>query len=145
MKNFTYFLVFFLVALLSITAWAQNPWELQRAFGLPNSVNPAAQYTALDDSVCWGISSISPLYLRTTNGGQNWTVATITGATGGSASITAIDANTAWVCNAGGVYKTTDGGLTWDKQETAFQGFIGHPNVIHFTEPFLVKRSSVDA
>ena len=48
------------------------------------------------------------------------------------ASITALDANTAWVCNAGAVYKTTDGGLTWDKQETAFQGFNGHPNVIHF-------------
>jgi photosystem II stability/assembly factor-like uncharacterized protein len=132
MKNFTTFLVFLLVALLSITVWAQNPWVLQRAFGLPNSVNPAAQYTALDDSVCWGISSISPLYLRTTNGGQNWTVATITGATGGSASITAIDANTAWVCNFDAVYKTTDGGLTWDEQETAFQGFSGHPNAIHF-------------
>jgi photosystem II stability/assembly factor-like uncharacterized protein len=121
-----------LVALLSITAWAQNPWELQRAFGLPNWVNPAARYTALDDSVCWGISSISPLYIRTTNGGQNWTVATITGATGGFASITALDADTAWVCNAGGVYKTTDGGLTWDKQETAFPGLNGNPIVIHF-------------
>ena len=83
MKNFTFFPAFVLVALLSITAWAQNPWELQRAFGLPNWVNPAARYSALDDNVCWGISSISPLYLRTTNGGQNWTVSTITGATGG--------------------------------------------------------------
>jgi len=132
MKNFTFFPIFVLVALLSITAWAQNPWELQRAFGLPNWINPAARYTALDDSVCWGISSISPLYIRTTNGGQNWTVATITGATGGFASITALDADTAWVCNAGGVYKTTDGGLTWDKQETAFQDLNGNPIVIHF-------------
>ncbi|MDZ7625236.1 MAG: YCF48-related protein [Ignavibacteriaceae bacterium] len=81
-----------------------------------------------------GISSISPLYLRTTNGGSenNWTVSTITGATGGSASIAALDSITAWVCNTDAVYKTTDGGLTWDQQETAFQGFNGHPNVIHF-------------
>ena len=30
------------------------------------------------------------------------------------------------------MYKTTDGGLTWDKQETAFPGFNGNPIVIHF-------------
>jgi photosystem II stability/assembly factor-like uncharacterized protein len=132
MKNFTFFLVFLLVAFLSIATMAQSPWIPQRASGLPNSVNPAVRFFALDENVCWGISSNNPLYLRTINGGTNWTVATITGAAGGSASITALDANTAWVCISGGVFKTTDGGLTWDKQLTAFQGFSGHPDVIHF-------------
>jgi photosystem II stability/assembly factor-like uncharacterized protein len=130
MKNLTFFLVFLLVEFFPISIIAQ--WQPQSAIGLPNSVNPATAYSALDNSVCWGYSGISPKYLRTTNGGQNWTVSTITGATVGSSSIAALDANTAWVCNADAVYKTTDGGLTWDKQETAFQGFTGHPNVIHF-------------
>jgi photosystem II stability/assembly factor-like uncharacterized protein len=65
---------------------------------------------------------------RTTNGGTNWTVSTITGATGSTgSSISALDANTAWIATTGGIFKTTDGGLTWVQQLTALPS-----NAIHF-------------
>ncbi len=137
MKNYTFFFVFFLVAILSFAAKAQSPWILQRASGLPNSANPSVSFSAVDENVCWGINTNNNQYLRTTNGGTNWTVSTITGATGlKGASISAIDANTAYVAmnsnTNDGVFKTTDGGSTWTKQGSAFSGVGGFPNVIHF-------------
>jgi hypothetical protein len=128
MKNYTFFFVFFLVSFLSLAAMAQSPWILQRAIGLPNSVNPVVTLSAVDENVCWGINNINSQYLRTTNGGANWTVSTITGATGSTGSgITALDAYTAWAATAGGIFKTTDGGLIWTQQLTALPF-----NRIHF-------------
>ena len=133
MKNYTFFFVFFLVAFLSLTTMAQSPWTQQTANGLISSANPAVTLSAVDENVCWGINNVNWQYLRTTNGGANWTVSTITGATGSiGSSISALDANTAWAATTGGIFKTTDGGLTWTKQGSAFSGTGGFPNVIHF-------------
>jgi photosystem II stability/assembly factor-like uncharacterized protein len=140
MKNYTFFFVFLLVALLSFATMAQSPWELQRANGLSNSVNPAVVFSAVDENVCWGINYENSQFIRTLDGGTNWTVSTITGATGlNGSSIFAIDVNTAFAAmtdpsnaTSGGVFKTTDGGLTWTKQITAFPGSGGHPADIHF-------------
>ena len=117
-----------------------SPWTLQHAHGLPGSANPQVVLSALDENVCWGSNMANSQYLRTTNGGTNWAVATITGAAGLRASgITALDATTAWAAmndpsqaTSGGVFKTTDGGSTWAKQTTAFAGPGGDPAAIHF-------------
>ena len=112
----------------------------QIAPGLPNSSQPQVIFSPVDDNVCWGKNNNNSQFLRTTNGGTNWTVSTVTGAAGlECSSISAFDADTAWIAmndpsnvTSGGIFKTTDGGLTWVKQKTAFQGPGGHPNVIHF-------------
>ncbi len=140
MKNFSMFFSFLFVTLLSLSTEAQSPWVTQHAPGLPNTVNPQVVFSAVDDNVCWGEDHTNSQFLRTTDGGDNWTVSTVMGATGLEGSgITAIDANTAWIAmndpssvTSGGIFKTTDGGLNWVKQTTAFQGSGGYPNVIHF-------------
>lgn len=139
MKTFSVFFSFLFVAFSSIVTIAQ-PWFLQNAPGLPNSADPQVIFSTIDDDVCWGMNHTNSQFLRTTNGGTLWTVSTVTGAAGLECSgITAIDANTAWIAmndpsgiTSGGIFKTTDGGLNWVKQTTAFQGSGGYPNVIHF-------------
>jgi photosystem II stability/assembly factor-like uncharacterized protein len=140
MKNFSLFFSLLFVTFLSLSVMAQSPWILQHASGLLNSGDRVVVFAAVDDNVCWGKNSINSQFLRTTNGGNNWTVSTVTGAAGLRCSgITAIDANTAWIAmndpsslTSGGIFKTTDGGNIWDKQETAFPVPGGYPNVIHF-------------
>ncbi len=80
----------------------------------------------------------------TTDGGSTWTEGTIdVGDTGsGIAMISAISATTAWVVahqdpNTGGVvkgiFKTTDGGATWNRQDTAlYEDAASFPNVVYF-------------
>ncbi len=120
MKNFKFYHVFLSVAILSFAVMAQSPWTLQTASGLISTSNPAVTLSAVDENICWGINTINNQYLRTTDGGTNWTVSTITATTGFiSSSIAALDANTAWVSMNGGIFKTTDGGLTWAQQLSA--------------------------
>ncbi len=81
-------------------------------------------------------------FTKTTNGGVTWTPGTINvGNTGlGISMITAIDANTAWLAafpnaggQTGGIWKTTDGGSTWIRQNTAlFNNASSFTNVVHF-------------
>jgi photosystem II stability/assembly factor-like uncharacterized protein len=138
MKNFSMFFLLLFVAFLSITTIAQ-PWFSQSAPGLPNSSDPQVAFSPVEDNVCWGKNNTNSQFLRTTNGGTDWTVSTVTGAAGLRCSgITAIDANTAWIAmndpsgvTSGGIFKTTNGGNTW-AQQTAFQGAGGYPNVIYF-------------
>jgi len=141
MKNFSLFFSLLFVAFLSFSVMAQqSPWVLQHAPGLPNSSQPQVIFSPVDDNVCWGKNSNNSQFVRTTDGGDNWTVSTVTGAAGlECSSISALDINTAWIAmndpsnaTSGGIFKTTDGGLNWAKQTTAFQGPGGHPNVIHF-------------
>ncbi len=140
MKNFSLFFSLLLVALLSFSLMAQSPWVPQQAPGLPNSVNPQVIFSAVDMNICWGVNVNNSQFLRTTNGGMDWTVSTITGATGLNGScIAALDANTAFAAmndptnsTSGGVFITTDGGQTWSKQTSAFAGSGGYPADIHF-------------
>jgi len=141
MKNFSMFFSLWLAVFLSYSVMAQqSPWETQRATGLPNSSQPQIIFSPVDDNVCWGKNSNNSQFVRTTDGGNNWTVSTVTGASGLECSgISAINANTAWIAmndpsnvTSGGIFKTTNGGSNWVRDTTAFQGSGGHPNVIHF-------------
>jgi photosystem II stability/assembly factor-like uncharacterized protein len=110
----------------------------------------------VDTSVVWTLNidltnfnsegdPIGPMnrFARTTNGGTSWVQDTIAGAFGlHPGSITAVDAQTAWVTmqdesnlTSGGIFKTTDGGATWTKQNTAFTGSGGKPMFIYFFDP----------
>ena len=117
-----------------------SPWALQRVPGSDNNLNPDFQFSAVNENVCWGTRGVISQFVRTTNGGTTWTSSVIGGASGlFGPIIAAIDANTAVVAlwdasgaSSGGVFKTTDGGLTWTKQTTAFSGSGGRPFAIHF-------------
>jgi len=97
---------------------------------------------AVNEDVIWAIAdsndfespyNFTPKFLRTTNGGLTWKTGTV-----GSVKntvlldISAIDSNTAWVtannmAGSGGIFKTTDGGVTWsiqDKQANILPVFI---------------------
>lgn len=123
--------------LYSITALAQ--WVPQNSPGLnPNYMIQAM--VAVDDNTVWAVADtnffapgtiFTPKYLRTTDGGVNWTVGNVTGVENAFLmDITAIDADTAWVtvnnfAGGGGIYKTSDGGANWIFQES-FQSLFIH-------------------
>ncbi len=55
----------------------------------------------------------------TTNGGATWTPKSIGDPESGFADIFFLDSQNGWVCGGSGrVFKTTDGGATWNQQET---------------------------
>jgi photosystem II stability/assembly factor-like uncharacterized protein len=141
MKNFSLFFCLLFVGFLSFSVMAQQfPWVLQHAPGLPNSTQPQLIFSPVNDNVCWGKNSNNSQFVRTTDGGDNWTVSTVTGAAGlECSSISALDINTAWIAmndpsnvTSGGIFKTSNGGSNWVRDTTAFQGTGGHPNVIQF-------------
>ena len=101
---------------------------------------------AVDENIAWataydGLSPSAPLqeFTRTTDGGDTWEADLIFGAPdeGGLAMIFAIDELNAWVpIHSGdpqGIWHTSDGGESWDRQTTAdYNGNGAFPNVVHF-------------
>ncbi|MBL4593511.1 MAG: S8 family serine peptidase, partial [Flavobacteriales bacterium] len=81
-------------------------------------------------------------FTKTTNGGTTWSPGTINiGNSGlGISHIHAFDANTAWLAaypnaggQTGGIWKTTNGGGTWTRQNTAtYNNAASFTNVVHF-------------
>jgi len=80
-------------------------------------------------------------FSKTVNGGTTWTPGTVSNASGLSNSmITAISADTAWMCmykvngsHSQGVYYTTNGGTTWTFQSSAaFNSSTSFPDWIYF-------------
>jgi serine protease len=94
-------------------------WETQASPTTTSlySVKPVNQ------NIVWasgGTGTGTPVVVRTTNGGVNWTDATGTGLSGDLYCIAALDADRAWVGalvgSAGKIYATTNGGVTWAEQ-----------------------------
>jgi len=93
-----------------------------------------------DDNVLWAMgvddaTAVIDAFTRSIDGGQTWTAGTFPSGFGLS-QVFGIDANTAWAVSNGlganqGLYKTTDGGVTWVKKGTAF-GVGSFANVMHF-------------
>jgi photosystem II stability/assembly factor-like uncharacterized protein len=104
----------------------------------------------VDANTCWGAlwngvatSQYTADFTRTTDGGNTWTIGTVTAPAGLVISnIWPIDANTCYVAmcdvNVGGgaIYKTTDGGTTWTQASSAtmFSQATSFCNVVYFKD-----------
>lgn len=140
MKTKSLLIAAFIVLGFSPTLFSQK-WMVQHS-GLPASNNPNLVFSAVNPNVCWGIQTdpVNPKVVRTTNGGDNWSILELKGISGFHAqSIAAISADTAWITlddpsgsKQGGIYQTTNGGADWIRQETAFPGTGSHPKSICF-------------
>jgi photosystem II stability/assembly factor-like uncharacterized protein len=137
----TYTMMFFILTMFCFSSPLFSQWVVQHS-GLPASQNPTLIFSAVDSNVCWGIQYEfnNPKWVLTTNGGVTWSLNGIPGISGFQAnSIYGLNGSTAWItlddtsgATTGGIYKTTDGGLNWIKQSSAFQGSGGHPSKIYF-------------
>ena len=124
----------------------------EKATGFTAANRTLSSISIVNTSVIWAIAldnSAAPDYTikeftKSTDGGETWTPGTINlGANTsglGITSISAISDQIAWISAApdvsdfGGVWKTTDGGLTWTKQTTAlFNNAIdSYTSFVHF-------------
>lgn len=124
------------------SVFQQTPWQIQQ-LNQPAANLTTASIHAVDSQVVWSLSytpdglAFPVTFFRTTNGGTTWTSGSIPGTEGmGTSSIVAVDANKAWVTLFGdsarqGIYHTTNGGVSWARQATAFNN-NGFPNVTRF-------------
>lgn len=105
----------FILFLLSISIGAQ--WQRQ-------AIDTKASLRGLsvvNQNVIWA-SGTGGTFLKTTDGGKNWTVGNVPGADKlDFRDVEAFDANTAYLLSIGNgetsrIYKTTDGGATWKLQ-----------------------------
>jgi len=93
----------------------------------------------IDDNTVWVAKDQG--FARTTDGGATWQEGTISTAptTYYVGDLAALDASFAWVAmydgsglTSGGVFATSDGGATWTRQPTAFDGSGGFANIVRF-------------
>jgi photosystem II stability/assembly factor-like uncharacterized protein len=137
-----------LFAIVAISLGVSAQW-IEQATGFSEASRGINCIYTVDDQVVWASSydgSGSALPCQditiTTNGGDLWTPHTIPGVTNlDIANVVALDANTAWVCmfppadttTGQGIYKTTDGGVTWARQTTAaFSAAASFANIVYF-------------
>lgn len=120
-------------------------WQMQNS-NFPVDVF-VINFSAVNSQVCWAVGQKYPAnstpyagYIRTTDGGTNWTINTIPGISNGYLDeIFAIDADTAYITcyklvgttGTIGIYKTTDGGVTWNRQD-AYNSSQTGPAYIYF-------------
>jgi len=143
MKRSFFLSLFLFTVFFSYTVVAQI-WQIQ------NSNFPAdvivADFSAVNNQVCWAVGQKYPQssnpyagYIRTTDGGDTWICDTIPGIPDGYFQIIfAIDADTAYATvyvnfgeNSKGIYKTTNAGTTWNRQN-AYNTSLYGPGYIHF-------------
>lgn len=121
-------------------------WTVQGA-GITGSSLFIGDISVVDENTAWAIAGSynggmcqTPVtrFTRTTNGGAKWKSGSIGAPTGYNTwNISAVDSMTAWVStfdhfnlNNGRVYKTTNGGLSWQHQATA--NFTSACKFVHF-------------
>ena len=120
---------------------------IEQSTGFPDPSRGINYVCCVDENVVWavaydGTSPTSPCqdFTKTLNGGDLWTPGFINDADGlRSAMICALDENKAWVpmfaASGGvqGIYYTSNGGSTWERQPTAsYSDPASFPNCVHF-------------
>jgi photosystem II stability/assembly factor-like uncharacterized protein len=143
MKRFLFLSLFLFTVFFSYTVVAQN-WQIQNS-NFPVDVM-VTDFSAVNNQVCWAVGQKYPQnsnpyagYIRTTNGGDTWICDTIPGIPDGYFQIIfAIDADTAYATvyvqsgeSSKGIYKTTNAGITWNRQN-AYNSSLYGPAYIHF-------------
>ena len=127
-------------------------WFPQGSQGLSKN-HVILSMAAVDQNIVWaavdtnffvkGPTNFTPRFLRTIDGGTTWETGVVSGVKNAFImDITAIDANTAWVAtntfaDSGGIYKTTDGGVSWVKQaavQSVFLHFFDARNGVEFNQ-----------
>ncbi len=122
------------IFIFSFTITCYSQWTEQTS-GVTTALYSVS---AFDDNNVW-VCSTAGKVLRTTNGGANWVLGTITGAPD-LYVIMAIDANTALVSGSSAntfVYKTTNGGANWTQVFTQTGGFIDVIAPVQSTPPII--------
>ncbi len=120
--------------LLNVSEW------IEQASGFPSVTIPIFSLSAVDSNIVWGSTQSGNQFTRTINGGNTWTSGMITNTQGlGSSMIFGISALKAYVAmmrnsgnNSPGIYVTSDGGITWTRQATAYNNPSSFPDVVHF-------------
>lgn len=138
---------FYLLFLLSST-WLSAQWTMQHThFEAP--MRGISNISIVDENIVWalafdgsGNNTNVQEFTKTVDGGNTWIpgVINIGSPNSGIANITAVSATTAWVAvfplavnQAKGIYKTTDGGITWNRQNTAlFNHTDSFPDLVYF-------------
>ena len=123
-------------------------WISQNS-SFPNTSTGIRNISIVDENIVWatgydgsGNGENFQVFTKTTNGGSTWNSGTINlGDTDlGIAMICAISSTTAWAVgyprvsgDVGGIWKTTNGGISWDRQDSASYNSSGSfSNVVHF-------------
>jgi PKD repeat protein len=136
------------IAITALTLGVYAQW-VEQATGFTTASRGIRCVYAVNSQVVWataydGSGGAAPCQeiTITTNGGDLWTPRTIPGVAAlDIANIVAVDADKAWVSmyppgattTGQGIYKTTDGGLTWARQATAtFSNGASFVNVVYF-------------
>ncbi|MCX7861489.1 MAG: M6 family metalloprotease domain-containing protein [Bacteroidales bacterium] len=134
-------------AYITVTSPPQSQWITQYS-GFTTQYRGVSEISIVDANTAWGIAidgNGNPVneFTRTSNGGQTWTIGTVSGVPSNNriSNICAISATKAWIAmysntgtaGEGGIFVTTNGGQSWTKQTTAtFAGAAAFPNVVHF-------------
>ncbi len=137
---------FLMIMLLPLIVIHPQSWA-------PITLNIPAQSTIgpispVNENVCWASWTTGYIsarqssngFVRTTDGGDTWTGGELNDFDGGLCEwMEAIDASTAFIVienyiksGIQGIYKTTDGGISWQKHPTAFNTSSIGPAYIHF-------------
>ena len=137
------------LATFAMTAQHDDYWTGQDT-GFSQESRGASDISIVDENVVWvrahdgnpDTNNNIQEYTMTSDGGATWTAGTINigSPTSGIAMIHGISATTAWLVafphasgDDQGIFKTTDGGATWNKQETAsYSDAASFANVVYF-------------
>lgn len=140
-----------LIILLSITSFSYAQFWTEKASNFTEASRGINQFVIIDNNNAWataydgsGGGANVQEFTKTTDGGNTWTAGDINlgpaTAGVGIGCIAAVDSNTAWVTgfpntafDQKGIWKTEDGGATWNKQASAlYTDAAAFPNVVYF-------------
>ena len=146
MKYINLFFALLFIFILSFRVKAQPSPVLQQVAGLsPSQGKIQIVFSAVNKDICWGCNYYNTQFIRTTDGGANWTVSNVINDNSlVCQKIAAINVDTAFIVlgrnilsgsapsSNKGIYKTSDGGSTWTRYANAYNDASSDPLQIYF-------------